>query len=211
MKIFLYLAAGVAVFAQAGTGVRNPKIMTFEERLYWFARNTYGPPSILVAGPLSSGLRTWRNTPEEWGPGWEGFGKRYGIRFVNNSVTNGLRVTSSAIWNEDPRYRRLGQGSFGARLKSVLKQSVMSYYGNGKLYPSASLAIGHFGSAHIQNLWMPASVSTQKDAWVRGALMYSGRLNSNFAREFFPLLRNVRFFKKFGGGSANPPRSGTSN
>ena len=74
---------------------QNYEPLTGEERFRWFAKTTYGPKSLLVAGPFSAGWRTATNRPEEWGPGWEGFGKRYGARLVNNSMQNGTEAAAA--------------------------------------------------------------------------------------------------------------------
>src|SRR5258706_15505029 len=78
---------------------------TDEDRLYWIIKATVGPKN-LAAGAFVSGIRTWRNEPEEYGPHWEGFGKRYGARFAAGGTSNILEAGFGRIWGEDPRYFR---------------------------------------------------------------------------------------------------------
>lgn len=51
------------------------------DRVRWFVQSTVGPPA-LAGGVVSSGFATAMNMPRECGPGWAGFGKRYGMRLT---------------------------------------------------------------------------------------------------------------------------------
>lgn len=173
---------------------QNYQPLTADERLKWFGKATYGPRSLLISGPITSGWRTYRNRPEEWGPHWDGFGKRYGARLLNNSVTNGLEGSMGAIWNEDPRYFRLGQGPIKSRIGQVIKQSFFSRYGDGQYHFGAAKAIGIVGGAYAQKMWMPDSVTSNRDCAVRIGGGYLGRLFGNMVREFTPEIK--RAFKR---------------
>src|SRR5882672_7947464 len=54
--------------------------ITGPQRLNWAVKSTIGPVS-LAAGLFSAGFGTAMGRPREYGPHWEGFGKRYGMRF----------------------------------------------------------------------------------------------------------------------------------
>lgn len=165
--------------------------LTAEERLKWFGKSTYGTRSLLISGPITSAWRTYRNRPEEWGPHWDGFGKRYSARLLNNSVTNGLEGSFGAVWNEDPRYFRLGQGSVGKRLGAAAKQTFLSRYGNGEYHFGAARAIGITGGAFAQKLWMPDSVTSNRDCAIRIGGGYLGQFFGNLAREFTPEIKRM--------------------
>ena len=64
------------------------------DRVKWFAISTAGPLSLLAAGPISAGFGTAINRPKEYGPHWDGFGKRYGMRLTG--VSTGQRDRSVA-------------------------------------------------------------------------------------------------------------------
>ena len=183
----------VLFFAMLPLTAQSYEPLTGEARLKWFAKATYSPRSLLVAGPITSAWRTYNNRPEEWGPHWEGFGKRYGARLLNNSVVNGLDASAGAIWNEDPRYFRVGQGPVRQRLTQALKQTWMSRYGDGEYHFGAAKAIGIAGGSFAQKLWMPDSVTSNRDCLVRIGGGYSGRLFGNLLREFSPdLLKKLK-------------------
>ena len=52
--------------------------ITSRQRLRWFLTNTIGPPH-LVGGLFTSAFGTAVDRPKEYGPGWAGFGDRYGM------------------------------------------------------------------------------------------------------------------------------------
>src|SRR6476620_8629384 len=76
-----------------------------KQRIQWAALQTFGPESLAV-GTLSAGIGTARNNPYEYGPHWEGFAKRYGMRFTGIAASNTIEAGLGAIWGEDPRYIR---------------------------------------------------------------------------------------------------------
>lgn len=185
-----YLAL-VFLFGVWPATAQNYRPLTAEERVKWFTTSTYGTRSLLISGPMTSAWRTYRNRPEEWGPHWDGFGKRYAARLLNNTVNNGLEGSLGAVWREDPRYFALGQGSFGKRMGAAFKQTFLSRYGNGEYRFGAARAIGITGSAFGQKLWMPDSVTSNRDCLVRVGGGYLGQFFGNLAREFTPEFKKI--------------------
>jgi hypothetical protein len=73
--------------------VPNYRPITHNERVLWFVRSIIGPRSLLLRGPISAGLSTAQNKPSEYGPHWEGFGKRYGMRLTGVATGNLMQVS----------------------------------------------------------------------------------------------------------------------
>src|SRR5581483_3961653 len=84
------------------------------ERFKWFVKSTVGPSSLFLSGPLSAALGTATDSPEEFGPHWDGYGKRYGMRLTGVSTGNAMEAMG-AIWGEDPRYFPSPNRAFGVR------------------------------------------------------------------------------------------------
>src|SRR5262252_4994798 len=61
------------------------------DRFRWFLQSTAGPAS-LAGGVVSSAFGTALNMPKEYGPHWEGFGKRYGMRLTGISTGNAMEA-----------------------------------------------------------------------------------------------------------------------
>jgi hypothetical protein len=77
--------------------------------------STVGPAS-LAGGLFSAGFGTLVDVPREYGSHWEGFGKRYGMRFTGIATGNIMEAGLGAIWREDPRYVRSPEAPFGKRV-----------------------------------------------------------------------------------------------
>ena len=167
---------------------------TSEDRLHWWAKETLGPTSWL-AGGFSSGWSTIFNDPKEWGRSPEGFGRRLGTRMANVAVANGLEVGLGAVWGEDMRFNRQGQGSFRSRAGHVVKMTLMARYRDGNTRFAFARMIGNVGGNVTQNFWMPPSGRGAGNISYNVAWGVSARLSSNAFQEFWPDMRKVVFRK----------------
>src|ERR1700748_1449900 len=76
------------------------------DRIHWFTRHSFGLGSQFTSLAVA-GIATGHNTPEEHGPHWEGFGKRYGLAVSHHVISGGLEAGFGSLWGEDPRYFRV--------------------------------------------------------------------------------------------------------
>jgi hypothetical protein len=185
MPVVLLLLAALAAAAQPWQPI------TGTERVENFVQGTYGPNSLFVGGVFSSSFRTLNNNPREWGPGWSGFGRRYGMRLVNNSVNNGVEVALGALWDEDPRYHPLHKGSPGKRIGYALKRTFYNRYGTSREHFGAARFAGIVAGSFGQNLWMPDSVNDARHGVRRIAGNYAGSAVGNLFREFTPEIKKI--------------------
>jgi hypothetical protein len=93
-----------------------------------------------------------------YGQGWEGFGKRYGAsytdQFDGTIIGNGILP---ALLHQDPRYYRLGTGTFKTRLFYSLVTTVRCKGDDGKWQPNYSNVLGNIAAGGISNLYYPAA------------------------------------------------------
>jgi hypothetical protein len=152
--------------------------------------STIGPTSLLGAGPFSAGWGTWRNSPEEYGPTWEGFGKRYGMRLTGVSTSNAIEAVAGAVLGEDPRYVPAPRGSsFGKRARYVILESFMAHRPDGTRRFSYSRVAGNVGNNFLSNLWRVESESSAADASVRCVWGLTSRMASFAFAEFWPSVK----------------------
>lgn len=166
--------------------------ITAKDRLEWFARSTIGPRS-LVAGLFSAGLGTANNGPSEYGPHWEGFGKRYGMRLTGISTGNTIEATLGAAWGEDPRYLHTVHQPFGERANNIIDLTFRAYHPDGKRHLAYARFVATFGNNFLSNTWRAQSEADWQHALIRTAEGFGGRALSNAFSEFIPgLWRRVR-------------------
>lgn len=199
----MFVAAGaVLAFAQEkpapneiavpGGKVVNYEPITPKDRVKWFAWMTIGPASI-TGGLISSAFGTALDNPKEYGPHWEGFGERFGMRFTGVATSNAMEAGLGALWGEDPRYFRAPLEPFGSRIIHVVKWTFVATDRNGHAAPAYARYMAISGSNFLSNTWREPSEADTGHALDRIALGFVGRMASNAWQEFWPDI-NQRVF-----------------
>ena len=159
--------------------------ITGRERLTWIVTNTLWPRH-LAAGMLNSAYGTAVNHPREDGPHWGGFGERFGIRLTGVATSNVMEAGVGALWGEDPRYFRVPEYSFGARVKNTVKMTFLARRRDGNFAPAYARYIAYTGNNFLTNTWRADSEADAQHALIRTAEGFAGRLASNMWDEFWP-------------------------
>jgi len=168
--------------------------ITAKQRLEWLLDTTLGP-SHLAGGVVSAAYGTAVDKPPEDGPHWGGFGERYGVRLTGIATSNVMEGGIGAIWGEDPRYLRDPEKSFGARVASVLRQTVETRKRSGQFSPAYARYIAFTASNFLSNAWRPDSEADSYHAGLRVAEGFGGQLASNTWDEFWPSVHDKLFHK----------------
>lgn len=191
-------AAGQMIPAQAANAFATKPVsyqpITVKQRLHWFTRSTIGPES-LAGGLFTASFGTAINRPREYGPHWEGFGKRYGMRFTGIATGNAMEASLGALWGEDPRYFRATGQSFKGRIKNVVVMTFAARQADGGLAPAYARYAGISGNNFLSNAWRADSESGVGDACLRTALGFAGRMAGNAFAEFWPTLTDRLFHR----------------
>lgn len=167
--------------------------ITPEGRLKWFVRSTVGLQSLLVAGPISAGWSTAVNTPSEYGPHWEGFGQRYGMRLTGVSTGNAMEASVGALWGEDPRYFRTEGQPFKKRVVNVIDQTFRAYRRDGQLHFAYARMAGNVGNNILSDTWRVPSATDWQSTVERILAGIGGKAAGNATYEFFPdVMRLLR-------------------
>jgi len=162
--------------------------LTATGRLKWFAVSTVGPAS-LAGGLFSAGWGTLYNSPREYGPHWEGFGKRYGMRLTGVSTGNAMEASLGAIWGEDPRYVRANGAPLKNRIGHIVKMTFLARNREGGTMPAYARLMAIPGNNFLSNTWRPDSEATYSRAAFRTGMGVLGRMASNAFQEFWPDVR----------------------
>jgi len=179
-----------------GHPLANYKPVTGPERFKWFVKSTVGPSSLFLYGPLSAALGTATNSPEEYGPHWAGFGKRYGMRLTWVSTGNAMEASLGAIWGEDLRYFPSPNRAFEARVEYVISSTFAAPGRDGRFRPAYARFAGNVGNNFLSNTWRADSEADAGHAALRCLYGVLGKMGSNTFIEFWPDVRKLVFKKK---------------
>lgn len=186
---------GVASTPNAET-VPNYAPASGKDRVKWFAVTTAGPLSLLADGPVSSAWGTMLNKPKEYGPHWEGFAKRYGMRLTGLSTGNAMEAGLGALWGEDPRYFPSPKRGFGPRAKYAIRTAFVAPHRDGRWHPAYARFAGNVGSSFLSNTWRVPSENGAGSAVLRIFWGVVGDIGGNAYAEFWPDVKRKVFRKK---------------
>lgn len=179
MRTLLFLIAGAAAFSQP---------ITQAQRLRWAAFSAVGAPSM-AGGAFTSAIATAMNNPPEYGPHWDGFGKRNTLRLSGAATSSLMEAELGALWGENPRYRRAMTASTKGRLWHAVKTAFVSYDRGGNVMPAYARFIAVPASNVISNSWRPDSQRTVGQTTGRISLGFLSRIAANSFSEFWPDIR----------------------
>ena len=161
--------------------------MSFPQRIEWAATTAVSPKRI-AGYMISSGISTAMNSPHEYGPHWDGYGKRVGLRASTGATGLMLEAGIGTFFREDPRYVRATGRPVKGRLTNIVKLTFMAYNRNGEIVPAYGRYISIPTNSFVSNLWRPDSHATVEKALYRIPLSFLDRLISNSISEFWPDL-----------------------
>jgi hypothetical protein len=168
--------------------------ITSRQRMRWFLTNTIGPPH-LVGGLFTSAFGTAVDRPKEYGPGWAGFGDRYGMRLTGISTGNAIEASAGALWAEDPRHFRVPDEPFKRRIGNAVKLTFVARRRDGHFKPAYARYMAISGNNFVSNTWRVDSEANNHDAVIRTADGFAGRFASNLFEEFWPDIKNFAFHR----------------
>jgi hypothetical protein len=166
-----------------------------KQRLSWFLDSTLGPQTLTV-GLFSAGFGTARDAPHEYGPHWEGFGKRYAMRLTGVSTGNAMEAGIGAVWGEDPRYFRTYRQPVSGRIRNIVMMTFLAHNCVGALMPAYARYTATAGNNFLSNTWRVDSEANNRAAAVRTLYGFIGLMAKNAFIEFWPDLKGRVFHKE---------------
>lgn len=158
-----------------------------------FVKTTASPVTFAGAG-ISAGFAQWQNDDPEWGQGAEGYGQRYAAA-LTDSVTHNFfgKFFYPAIFRQDPRYYREGEGSTGARLRHAVGHTFVARGDSGSREPNFSLWAAIVSTVAIENLYHPGRERGFEPAARRVGIKIGESMGFDVLKEFWPeIVRKLR-------------------
>jgi hypothetical protein len=135
---------------------------------------------------VDAGFSTGTNSPREYGPHWDGFGKRYGLRLTGVSTGNAIEASLGAVWGEDPRYFRAVGQPFKTKVVHVVKMTFLAQNRDGGTMPAYARLVAIPANNFLSNSWRPDSTTNTDDALLRSLVGVAAKMASNAFAEFAP-------------------------
>ena len=142
------------------------------------------PFQFLIVAAAAGALQI-NGTYPGYGPGIEGYGKRYGAALADSATS---RIVGSAILpsvlHQDPRYFYQGSGGFRSRALHAIISTVVCRGDNGKLQPNYSHILGSLAAGGLANTYHPESSRGVGLTFETLGITTGGNVAGNLFREF---------------------------
>lgn len=141
----------------AVTNRKDAPPLTSKKKFQLFYKTAFDPAQFIVVG-LQAGISQAEDSFPEYGQGASGYGKRYGAAFADQ-VSSGFFTNFAypTLLKEDPRYFRLGEGSFKHRFGYALAQEFIAHKDGGGRSFNWSNSLGAVSSGSVSNAYYPAA------------------------------------------------------
>lgn len=164
------------------------KPLTTKEKFQEWAQGAYDP---LGFGVLGFEAATLEHSSTDgfcgYGPGWAGYGKCFGSLELDANVSSFIGdFALTSLLHQDPRYFRLGQGSFGKRVWYAVSRVFVTYNDSGRTVFYTSALSGTAIAAGLSNLYYPRQDRGVSHSMSRVAIDLGNTALYNAAAEFWP-------------------------
>ena len=146
--------------------------------------NSMFGPFALAREVAGAGISTWRNSPEEWGDHWEGFGRRVASNFGKNLIKQTTVYGLDEAFKYDSNFYRSKDKSVGARVRNALISPVTARDKNGKRVVGVPRIAGTYTANIVAyEAWHPSRYSW-KDGVRSGTISLGFNAAFNLFKEF---------------------------
>ncbi|HEV2423737.1 MAG TPA: hypothetical protein VGZ29_02805 [Terriglobia bacterium] len=129
-----------------------------------------------------------------YGKGWGGYGKCFAATEADATVSSFFGdYLFPVVMHQDPRYFRLGQGSFGKRLAYALSRVFVTHADSGRTVFFSSALTGTVLASAASNLYYPPSDRGFRPTLDRVGLDLGNTALFDTAAEFWPEIRHIMY------------------
>ena len=164
------------------------KPLTPKEKFQEWAQGSYDPLGV-AAGAFEAGTLEYSSKDGfcGYGLGWDGYGKCFGSLELDSNVSSFIGdYALTVLLHQDPRYFRLGKGSFGKRVFYAISRVFVTYNDSGRSVVYSSALSGSVIAGALSNLYYPSQDVGVSPTVNRIALDLGNTALYNEAAEFWP-------------------------
>ena len=188
--MFFIAASFIATPAQTGgTSTPAPTNQPYhrpdkETRDKRYLLSMFGPFAI-GGDVIAAGINTASNSPREWGPGWNGFGKRFASQVGMSVVQRSSQFALEESFKLDSYYYRSTKRDVGSRLKNAIASTFTARRPDGSKTFGLPKIVGSYTAGIVAaETWYPKRYGL-KDGLKSGSLSLGTDILSNLFKEFF--------------------------
>jgi hypothetical protein len=151
-------------------------------------------PLGLAAVAVEAGTLEYSSTDGfcGYGHGWGGYGECYGSMQLDANVSSFIGdYALTVLWHQDPRYFRLGKGSFGRRVWYSVSRVFVTYNDSGHTVFYSSALTGTAIAGAVSNLYYPPQDRGVSATISRVGLDLGNTALYNAAAEFWPEIHHA--------------------
>jgi hypothetical protein len=162
------------------------KPVSWKEKFAMAAKGSFDPYEFTIVG-IVAGLRQADDSSPGFGQGMKGYAKRYGAAFADqvdgNVMVGGVYPTILKI---DPRYFRLGRGSFVYRFSYAIDRVFVARTDSGHSVFNTPEFAGNATAIAISNAYYPASDRSFSSSFSDWGTQMGLDALGNELKEFWP-------------------------
>jgi hypothetical protein len=154
-----------------------------ETRRKNYLKSVFGPYA-LARTVVGAGIGTAKNSPEEWGGQWEGFGRRVASGFGKNAIKQTTIYGLDEGFKLDSKFYRSRKRDFGSKVKNALISPFTARNKNGKRVFGFPRIVGTYTSSIVAyETWYPKRFD-YKDGLRSGTISLGFNAAFNLFKEF---------------------------
>jgi hypothetical protein len=154
-----------------------------KKRFHSYLNGMFGPMTLGKSAAYA-GIGTWRNSPEEWGDHWDGFGRRVASGLGTNAIKQTITYGLGEAGKLDSSYYRSKKKDFGSRVKNAVISPVTARDPEGKRVFGYPRIVGIYTANLIaRETWYPARYDW-KDGMKSATLSLGMSVGYNLIKEF---------------------------
>lgn len=166
-----------------------PGPLTFKEKSGYYWNSAFSLPTIgRVAATSTFGHLS--SFSEDWGTGWNAYGRRMGNNYIRHVMSTTLRYGIGVARGEDPRFFESGKQGFWPRAKFAMGQTFSVHMDNGKRSVAAGRLIGIYGGNALGTHIRSGEEHPWRQSVINSGFSIGTNMGVNVLREFWPDIKN---------------------
>lgn len=137
-----------------------------------------------------------KGDPDEWGGGFEGYGRRVASRIGSNIVQSTFQASTAAVLKQDVRYIQSGQSGFKHRVGHAILYSFITLNSSGHRTLNIPNLGGYYVASAASTLWLPGNHNPALYDFEDSAQQAGLGVLVNLLQEFWPDISHRVFHRR---------------